>query len=630
MNAPRAHLIGLSAALLVCAVSSGRAQDAAAPPARQDPPWFVDIATEVGLADNRAKDCAFTDLDGDGWLDLVLSKKTFLVSRKRGTKFKAVEGVGIPFPVVQQIPLGRDGKPDSEKAKTQQLVPHYLYFADVDNDGDQDALAGIKATWVRFGAGGFESVAACDHGDRSTVWLNDGSGGFARGPASEYTLPGNVGPVMALAVCDVDQDGILDVFEGREYQVYGQLEGCGVDRLFRGDGQGGFADVTTASRLTTLPAAAGPRSSRPTYGVTHGDMDGDGDQDLLALSYGRQWNRQWRNEGDGTFVEVGRETMFAGDSIQHGRYPDWAQEFFKRRGAERPDEAPFRANGNTFDCAVADYDNDGDLDCFLGEITHAWAGESSDQSALLVNQGNGFERRGVDELLPARERREERSWNNGDLHVAFADLQNDGLQDLLIASGDYPDGQFLRVYFQNEDHSFRDVTAQLGLTWEGCGSLSLGDHDRDGDVDILIGRSFMRLNKAHRDKYLPGVEINRVGLLRNDVANRSGNHFLTVRLVGQGAGGANRSGIGARVEVVTGKTRQMREIRCGAGLANHQDPPEAYFGVGRSERIDRLVVRWNDAAGTVQRFRDVPADRFVTVVQGQEDLEKQKVFDRER
>ncbi len=628
MTAPHARLIGLSTALLATVVASATAQDPAAPPAPQDPPWFVDVATEVGLTDDRAKDCVFTDLDGDGWLDLVLSRRTFLVSRKRGTRFKEVEGVGIPFPVVKQVPLGRDGKPDQAKASTKELVPHYLYFADIDNDGDQDALAGIKATWVRFGAAGFESVAASDHGARSTVWLNDGRGRFARGPASDYTLPANVGPVMALAVCDVDQDGLLDVFEGREYQVYGQLEDCGIDRLFRGDGRGGFADITTASRLTTLPVAAGHRSSRPTYGVTHGDMDGDGDQDLLALSYGRQWNRQWRNEGDGTFVDVGRETMFAGDAIQHGKYPEWAQEFFKRRGAERSDEAPFRANGNTFDCAVADYDNDGDLDCFIGEITHAWAGESSDLSALLVNQGNGFKRITVADLLPPRKRREERSWNNGDLHVALADIQNDGLQDLLIASGDYADGQFLRVYFQNKDHTFKDVTERLGMTWEGCGSLSLGDYDRDGDVDILIGRSFMRLNKAHREKFMPGLEINRVGLLRNDVANRSGNHFLTVKLVGKGAGGANRSGIGARVEVVTGKIRQLREIRAGSGLANHQDPPEAYFGLGRSERIDRLVVRWNDAAGTVQRFTDVPANRFVTVVQGKDELQKQKVFER--
>ena len=41
-------------------------------------------------------------------------------------------------------------------------------------------------------------------------------------------------------------------------------------------------------------------------------------------------------------------------------------------------------------------------------------------------------------------------------------------------------------------------------------------------------------------------------------------------------------------------------------------------------------MRWNDAAGTVQRFTDVPADRFVTVVQGQDELQKQRVFDRKR
>ena len=48
---------------------------------------------------------------------------------------------------------------------------------------------------------------------------------------------------------------------------------------------------------------------------------------------------------------------------------------------------PFRSNGNTFDCAVGDFDNDGDLDGFLGEIAHHWAGEASDPPSLLINQG---------------------------------------------------------------------------------------------------------------------------------------------------------------------------------------------------------------------------------------------------
>ncbi len=580
------------------------------------PAWFRDVASDAGMEGVRAKDGCFADVNGDGWWDLVLRNRDVYLSVKGGRKFRLAEDTGLEFPEVETIPVADDGKLQRGKAKTGPFDPQYLYFADVDNDGDQDALWGVKTTWEYFDGSQFVAVAEADHGLRSRVYLNDGKGHFGRGPGSEYTAPENAGPVMALAICDVDGDGFVDLFEGREYRRYGVLLGCGVDTLWKGDGSGGFRDVTMAAGLTTVAEPGLATSSRPTYGVTHADLDNDGDQDLLALSYGRQWNRQWRNEGGGRFVEVGRESMFAGDAIQHGRYPDWVKESFRKRGQMRRDEPPFRSNGNTFDCAVGDVDADGDLDLLLGEITHAWAGESSDLSALLVNQGLGFRRHTVTDLLPARPRRDDRNWNNGDLHVGMADFDLDGRMDLVVASGDYPDGQFLRLYQQNEDGSFRDATDEAGFAWEGCGGLSLGDYDRDGDVDILVGRSFMRLNKAHRDAQMGGLDVNQPGLFKNRIGNRSGNHWVNVRLQGKGAGGANASGIGARIEVTCGQKTWIREIRCGSGLAGHQDPPEANFGLARHERIDRLVVRWNDARGSVDTYSDLPVDRFVRITQG--------------
>jgi hypothetical protein len=313
------------------------------------------------------------------------------------------------------------------------------------------------------------------------------------------------------------------------------------------------------------------------------------------------------NSPEHRFSEFGYESGFAGDKIRHGRYPD-----FVRRAPEQP----FRANGNTFDCAVADYDNDGDLDLFLGEITHRWAGESSDLPALLINQGAEggyrFERKNVVELLPPRKFRGQ-MWNYGDLHVAFVDFDNDMLQDLLIASGDYPDGQFLRLYKQKPDHSFVELTEAAGFDWEGCGGLSLGDYDRDGDVDILVGRSFMRLGKKHREQFMDGITLNAPGLFRNDVGNR--NNWLQVQLVGA-RGKSNRSGIGARITIQAGGVTQIREIRGGSGLANHQDPPIAYFGLASNDEVEELRVRWPDAKRSEQVFEGIPANRFVTITQG--------------
>ena len=575
--------------------------------------FFTNVAWETGLKGVRGKSGVFTDLNGDGRWDLVLDRRRFYLAGADG-KFVEHTEHGIPFPELEILPVGQDGKPNRAKAIKRPYVPHYLYFADVDNDGDTDAVLGVKSHWQYFDGAGWRTVEECDHGQRSRVMLNDGKGVFSDATPSGLSADEAIGPAMALAIVDTDLDGNLDLYEGREYRQYGVLAGCGIDRLWKGDGKGGYTDVTAKAGLLTVPEPAGDRSSRPTYGVTHADVNNDGYPDLLQMAYGRQWNYLWLGSADGTFTEFGRASGYAGDDITHGRYPAWLHQRMKRN-----DEQPFRSNGNTFDCAVADYDNDGDLDLFLGEITHAWAGESSDLPALLVNQGKKggwkFHRENVVFLLPPRPFRGP-VWNYGDLHVGWLDFDNDMLQDLLIASGDYPDGQFLRLYRQRPDRRFEEVTEAAGFEWEGCGSISLGDHDRDGDVDILAGRSFMRLNKAHREKHMGGIAVNEIGLFRNDVGNR--NNWLNVRLVGGGAGQANRAGIGARVEVTTGGVTQMREIRCGSGLANHQDPPEACFGLAKNTKVEKLVIRWPDKARTVQTFTDLPANRFVVVTQGEE------------
>ncbi|MDJ0521088.1 MAG: CRTAC1 family protein [Planctomycetota bacterium] len=585
--------------------------------------WFTNIAAEAGLDGVKAKGVALTDLNGDGFWDLCIDRRHVHLSRA-GRRFELHAKTGLAFPEIRRVPLTREGAPDETKAKDITYVPHYLYFADLDNDGDQDAVWGVKAWWQHVRGTAWSNVAAVDPGLRTKVYLGDGKGRFKPAPASGISADDAAGPAMALAILDHDNDGKLDLFEGREYRQYGNLAACGIDRLWKGDGKGGFVDVTNAAGLWTSPVpyqggmpaadATQLRFSRPTYGVTHADWNNDGYQDLLQLSYGRQWNYLWKNNGDGTFTDVGLATGFAGDDVTHGRYPPFVR---------RPPERPFRSNGNTFDCAVGDLDGDGDLDCLLGEIAHFWAGDASDMPSLLLNKGAeegfAFERLTVREVFPLRQFRS-KNWNYGDLHTAFLDVDNDGRLDVLIGSGDYPDGQFLRLYRQLEDGEFEEVTEIAGFDWEGCGGISIGDIDRDGDVDIVAGRSFMRLNQKHRDQYMGGLKVNAVGVFRNDVANRNGNRWLNVRLRGKGAGGANRSGLGARVIVTAGGRTQMRELRGGSGLANHQDPPEACFGLGKAEVVERLEIRWPNAKRTVQVFEQVPVNRFVEVREGRKKI----------
>ena len=529
-------------------------------------PDFVDVAGDLGLSGVSSGRAVFVDLDSDGRLDVVLDKRHFFFQRE-----------------------GRFVRDNRGLAGIPEKVPLLVLFADFDNDGDPDCFAGYfcepeNEDWLK----------KRDKGQRDTLYLNDGKGRFSPRP-----LGWRRSAIHAACALDYDRDGNLDLFVGRGYRVYGRSLAGYSDLLYRGGGDGTFREVTDDLGLRTFRNVGNWDWSKPTYGVTHGDFDNDGWQDLWVCTYGRQWNHLWKNNQGRRFTNIARQTGFDGDQDLSGRYPNWTKAFWKKRfGYERQDEMPFRSNGNSFDCAIADYDNDGDMDCILAEITHAWAGSSSDVTSLLVNVGGRFERRpGAFARTHTTKR-----WNQGDIHAGWLDYDNDGLLDALIASSDYPDNQQLKLYRQKPDHSFEPART---FGWEGAGQISIGDYDNDGDLDILCGRSLNRLAKEKRKQLGPSC-----ALFRNDVGNR--NNWLQVVCVGKRA---NRSGIGCRITVTTpDKVTQTRELRAGLGHAGHSGPPMAHFGLGE-QKTATVTVRWPDRPGRTSTYPGVAAGQRLVVRQ---------------
>lgn len=585
----------LSGVVVVLLILACRALPQEPAPQKADEPFFVDLSAKLGLDKFAAKRVSFTDVDGDGWLDVfVLGNKAGelkLLLNKAGE-----EGLrSLTDFTARSLLADAAGK----------RMPNFLLFGDVDNDGDMDAFLS------RYND--FEKPGASDDGLRCEILLNNGKGIFKKLDGSGMEKRSET--ICAGAFLDYDNDGLLDLFTGNWYRIYGQLE-CYPDRLYRGKGGGKFEEVTEKLGLMTVAEPGKRDSSRPTYGITHLDYNNDGWQDLLVCAYGRQWNMLWENRGGAKFVEVGEKTHIDGDEDESGKYPQKTKDFFKKRyGSEREDEKPFRSNGNTFDAACADFDNDGDIDVFIAEICHSWAGSSSDRSMLCKNLGKAksFVFKRMPEAIKRRHKNPE-SWNEGDLHAGWLDFDNDGRLDLLVASSDYPDGQYLKLYQQKGDGTFADVTDKCGFDWEGCGGLSLGDFDRDGDVDILVGRSFARLPKEKREG-----KTAHAALFENKAGNR--NNYLCILLEGSGKDGSNRSAIGARVTVKAGGITQVRELRGGAGHCGHQNPPEAYFGLGKAEKIDFVEVRWPNKKLTVQKFKDVPVNSYVRIKEGSDKVE---------
>ncbi len=561
----------------------------------------MNVASAAGISEVSAQNAAFSDLDGDGYPDLILgntqagrSNAVFLNRPKDGgrgfTDFTAQSGI------------------NSNPVSTGPRAADFVALGDVNNDGCVDMFSAKYSEFEKPKSDPRTEKALrdekgnilyekTDDGLRSEILLNDCYGHFSILPNSG--VGGHAETTTSAEFFDYDDDGILDLFTGNWYKEYGVSYLSYPSRLYKGLGDGRFKEVTEKAGLLTYATEGSTDSSRPVYGVSHCDYNNDGAQDILVAVYGRQANRLWKNNGDGTFTDVAPAAGFDGDAIRHGRYP---------ADAKRAPEPAWRSHGNTFSAACADYDNDGDMDVFLGEITHSWAGEASDLSSLLENLGakkNYVFRRRPEAIKRVHNGK---NWNQGDMRAAWFDFDNDGLLDLLISSGDYPDGQYLRLFRQVKKGVFAEVTDKCGFNWESSAGITLADYDRDGAVDILAGKSWMRLPAARRQGKLPAP-----ALFRNLAGTK--NNWLEVTLEGKGPGGASRSAIGARITLKTGGTEQLREIQGAGGHAGQVNSFTAHFGLGRAAKADRLEVRWG-GPGRVSTFYGVPANRFVTIKEG--------------
>jgi hypothetical protein len=121
---------------------------------------------------------------------------------------------------------------------------------------------------------------------------------------------------------------------------------------------------------------------------------------------------------------------------------------------------------------------------------------------------------------------------------------------------------------------------------------AFGDYNNDGDMDVLI----LNMND------LPS-------LLRNDGGNKQ--NWIKIKLVGTKC---NRTAIGARVRVITGKHIQMDEVHSGASVMSQSDL-RLHFGLGKVEMVDLIEVKW-PTTQKVEKFAQVKANQIITIREG--------------
>ena len=151
------------------------------------------------------------------------------------------------------------------------------------------------------------------------------------------------------------------------------------------------------------------------------------------------------------------------------------------------------------------------------------------------------------------------------------------------------------VYKNLGNGRFKDVSAEMGpgITEHfSSRGAAFGDYDNDGDIDVLV----LNMND------LPS-------LLRNDGGNKQ--NWIKIKLIGTKC---NRTAIGARVRVVTGKHAQMDEVHSGSSVMSQSDL-RLHFGLGGAQTVDVIEVKW-PTTQKVERFTQVKANQILTIREG--------------
>ncbi|MGC1415342.1 MAG: CRTAC1 family protein [Candidatus Acidiferrum sp.] len=423
---------------------------------------------------------------------------------------------------------------------------------------------------------GFPDLYVTQYG-RSILFHNNGDGTF-----TDVTQKAGVaapGWASSAVWFDYNNDGLLDLFVCHFVDFSKELnKPCGIHEdgrihycipkiyapmpswLFRNNGDGTFTDVSKSSGISSHQGKA--------WGVVATDVNNDGWMDLF-VSNDTVANFLFVNDGKGKFTEVGTEAGVA----------------YSADGRPR--------SGMGVD--AADFDDDGWQDLFVANL------DREDFSLYRNNHDGTFD----DLAIPtgiAKATRFMSGWG-----LKFFDYDNDGDLDLFLANGN-PDDLISSLHgevtyeeplmlFHKKGKSLENVSAQSGPLFSlplSARGLALGDFDNDGAVDVLISVN------------------NGAPLLLRNLAGRQ-NHWLGLHLIGKKS---NPDAIGAHISYQAGDLKQSRfKVGGGSYLSSHD--PRVVLGLGKHEKLDWLEIKWPQPSGLVQRFTDLPINRYIKIVEGQ-------------
>ncbi len=388
---------------------------------------FLDIAPALGLnIRNNAGGAIVEDMNNDGYLDIITSDSK----------------IDKPMHYFQNDKKG--GFIDlSEKSGLSKFVGGLnMLLADYDNDGDPDILVLRGGWWSRFGRHPHSLLR--NNGDDTFSDVTITSGLFSKHPTQTGVW------------ADFNNDGWLDLFIGNETTNKSDPDPC---ELFISNKNGTFTEVA---------AKAGCQIADYIKGVSAGDYNNDGLTDLCLSSVSA----------------LGKRTLLKNTGIK-GKIPQFV-DVSKESGLRDVDV-------RTFPIWFWDYNNDGWLDIFVCgyesaiSIAHTACTEALNMpnkaSAMYLYKNNKdgtftnvSKEAGLDKNIFA-------------MGSNFGDIDNDGYLDFYLGTGNPEFSSLIpnRLFKNMGNETFTDITipARVGNLQKGHG-VAFADIDNDGDQDIFI------------------------------------------------------------------------------------------------------------------------------------------------
>ena len=342
----------------------------------------------------------------------------------------------------------------------------------------------------------------------------------ATGTSYTSTTPGQYIFCQRTNFADLNGDGHLDAFSCHDI-----APNC----YYLNDGANNFTFYQTG----VTPGAMSLGAIGGNYATIFTDYDNDGDADMFVSKCSGPPCELHRNDGNGNYTDVSIMAQINITPVQ-----SWSS-------------------------AVADFDNDGDMDILIGSnggTGHYFFRNNLDTSNSVeeaftnITVGSGWDT--------------DNSTNRD--YIAY-DFDNDGFVDVMGGGG--------RIMFNLGNGTFTPVE------YPGMYLGAVGDLNNDGFLDVLNGST-----------------------IRTAVPN--GNNWVKIALQGIQS---NSNGIGARVEAYGTWGKQIRDVRSGEGF-EFMSTLNTHFGIGQATAIEKIIIRW--PSGVVDTITGPAINQSITVVEG--------------